>query len=145
MTAHKDGLPEDKAEMKMMVHALIDGELDAAMALAMERRIAADPELAAEHARITALRMAMGNLPKTQPTQAFLARIQAIGSADTEQVAQTSVLPSARSRLNPELSDGIGDGQHVPRLSTGVPGRIDRHHRGGGERCYAMGNDRWLG
>ncbi|WP_379068112.1 anti-sigma factor family protein [Mesorhizobium sp. UC22_110] len=93
MTAHKDGLPEDKAEMKMMVHALIDGELDAAMALAMERRIAADPELAAEHARITALRMAMGNLPKTQPTQAFLARIQAIGSADTEQVAQTSVLP----------------------------------------------------
>lgn len=93
MTAHKDGLPEDKAEMTMMVHALVDGELDAATALAVERRIAADLGLAAEHAGVTALRMAVGRLPKTQPTQAFLARIEAIGSADIDQAPHASVLP----------------------------------------------------
>ncbi|HEV2507781.1 MAG TPA: anti-sigma factor [Mesorhizobium sp.] len=101
MTAHYDGLPEDKAEMTMMVHTLVDGELDAAMALAVERRIAADPELGAEHARITALRIAMGNLPKPQPAQAFLERIQAIGSADTDQAVRTSVLPFRTASAKP--------------------------------------------
>lgn len=93
MTAHKDGLPEDKAEMTMLLHALVDGELDAATALTMERRIAADPGLAAEHARIAALRTVVSELSKPQPTQAFLERIQAIGGADSRQIAQPSVLP----------------------------------------------------
>ena len=43
MSAHNDGLPEDDAGMNLMLHALVDGELDAAAALAVERRIAADP------------------------------------------------------------------------------------------------------
>ena len=55
MKSHDDGLPEDNAGMKLMIHALVDGELDAAAALSVERRIAADPELAAEYARIVAL------------------------------------------------------------------------------------------
>lgn len=93
MTAHKDGLPEDKAEMTMLLHALVDGELDAATALAMERRIAAEPGLAAEHARVAALRAVVSELPKPQPTQALLERIQAIGGADTHQATQPSVLP----------------------------------------------------
>ncbi|PLP58001.1 anti-sigma factor [Mesorhizobium loti] len=93
MTAHRDGLPEDKVEMTMMVHALVDGELDAATALAVERRIAADPELAAEHARVAALRVAVNKLPKPQPSKAFLDRIQAIGGTDIQQAPQGSVLP----------------------------------------------------
>ena len=38
---HEDGLPEDPQDMKLMIHALVDGELDAAAALAVERRMAA--------------------------------------------------------------------------------------------------------
>ena len=56
MTSHDDGLPNDPEGITLMIHALVDGELDAAAALAVERRIAADPRLAAEHARIVALR-----------------------------------------------------------------------------------------
>lgn len=106
MIAHRDGLPEDKAEMTMMVHALVDGELDAATALAVERRLAADPELAAEHARIAALRSAVDKLPKPQPTQAFLARIQAIGAADTGPVSQASVLPFRTSSQTSQERNG---------------------------------------
>jgi anti-sigma factor RsiW len=40
----------------LLVHAYLDGELDPANALAVERRIAANPALAAERARIEALR-----------------------------------------------------------------------------------------
>ena len=43
MSAHDDGLPDDPEGMNLMIHALVDGELDAAAALAVERRIAADP------------------------------------------------------------------------------------------------------
>ena len=62
MKSHDDGLPEDKAGITLMIHALVDGELDAAAALSVERRIAADPELAAEYARIAALKNAMAKL-----------------------------------------------------------------------------------
>ena len=47
MTVHDDGLPNDPEGIRLMIHALVDGELDAAAALAVERRIAADPALAA--------------------------------------------------------------------------------------------------
>lgn len=85
MSAHDDGLPGDKAEMKMMIHALVDGELDAAKALTMERRIAADQEMAAEHARIVALRAAMNRLPRHQPSETLLERIAMIEGAHAQQ------------------------------------------------------------
>ena len=43
----------------LLVHAYLDGELDPANALAVERQIASDPALAAERARIEALRQAL--------------------------------------------------------------------------------------
>jgi anti-sigma factor RsiW len=43
-------------ETRLLVHAYIDGELDPANALAVERQIAADPALAAERAQTEALR-----------------------------------------------------------------------------------------
>ncbi len=46
----------------LLVHAYCDGELDPANALALERRMAEDPRLAAERDRILALRSAMGRL-----------------------------------------------------------------------------------
>ncbi|WP_214469699.1 anti-sigma factor [Mesorhizobium sp. dw_380] len=96
MTSHDDGLPNDPEGIRLMIHALVDGELDAAAALAVERRIAADPRLAAEHARIVALRGAVSRLPRPDVSDAFRARIAAIGMAGTEQQEpqrDTSVLP----------------------------------------------------
>ena len=49
--------PNDDAVL--LVHAYLDGELDPAHALSVERQIANDPALAAERARIEALRGAL--------------------------------------------------------------------------------------
>ena len=46
-------------ENRLLVHAYVDGELDPANALGIERQIAADPVLAAEHAQTEALRRAL--------------------------------------------------------------------------------------
>ena len=85
MSPTDDGLPEDPQDMKLMIHALVDGELDAAAALAVERRIAADPELAAEHARIVAAQAAVARLPRPQVSDAFMARIAAIGATGQQE------------------------------------------------------------
>ena len=51
-----DRLPTDPQDLLLLINALVDGELDAATALALERRFEADRELAAEYARIRALK-----------------------------------------------------------------------------------------
>lgn len=84
MSAGNNGLPEDKVGMTLMIHALVDGELDAAAALAVERRIAADPQLAAQHDRIVKLRAAMAKLPPPEVSDAFLERIASIASVGSE-------------------------------------------------------------
>src|SRR5262249_51822971 len=48
----------------LLVHAYCDGELDPANALALERRLAEDPRLAAERDRVLALRHAMGRIKR---------------------------------------------------------------------------------
>ncbi|WP_296746990.1 anti-sigma factor [Mesorhizobium sp.] len=105
MSPREDGLPEDPQDMKLMIHALVDGELDAAAALAVERRIAADPDLAAEHERIVALRAAVASVPRPAVSEDFLARIAAIGrvaGADEVSTAQDTVTaeqpPSAQQQ-----------------------------------------------
>ncbi|TIO76577.1 MAG: anti-sigma factor [Mesorhizobium sp.] len=112
MSPREDGLPQDPQDMKLMIHALVDGELDAAAALAVERRIAADPELAADHARIVALRMAVGSVLRPAVSDDFLARIAAIADAgrteETEavraDVAKAENRPSTQSadQLRPQ-------------------------------------------
>ena len=87
----EDGLPEDPQDMKLMIHALVDGELDAAAALAVERRMAADPELAAEHARLVALRGAVASVQRPSVSDDFLARIAAIAEVkDTGEAIQST-------------------------------------------------------
>lgn len=97
MNAHNDGLPEDAAGMNLMLHALVDGELDAAAAMAVERRIAADPKLAAEHARIMALQGAVARFPKPQVSDAFSARIAAMAAAGNVEVLRPKAPAQAKA------------------------------------------------
>jgi len=61
----------------VLLNAYLDDELDAAAALAMERRLAADPALAAERDRIEALRTALRErLPREAPSPELRARIE---------------------------------------------------------------------
>jgi anti-sigma factor RsiW len=66
----------------LLVHAYLDGELDPANALEVERRLAADPALAAERARIEALRQVIAEkLPREAAPPPLLRRIEtAIGA-----------------------------------------------------------------
>jgi len=95
-----DGLPEDARDMRLMVHALVDGELDAAAALAVERRIAADPELAAEHRRLIALNAAVQSVPRPAVSDDFLARIAAIAAVKPAGDVEAAV-ESARAEPQP--------------------------------------------
>ena len=53
----------------LLLHAYLDGELDAAAAIEMEQRIAADPALTAERDRIETLRRALRErLPREAPS-----------------------------------------------------------------------------
>jgi anti-sigma factor RsiW len=66
--------PEDP---RLLVHAYVDGELDPAHALEFERRLAADPALAAERERIEALRRVIGEqLPREGAPVALVRRIE---------------------------------------------------------------------
>ena len=78
-----DKLPANPEELRLLLQALVDGELDAAAALEIERRVADDPALAAEHARIAAVSAAVRRLPRPEVTEAFQARIAAIGEEVT--------------------------------------------------------------
>ncbi|TGS11514.1 anti-sigma factor [Mesorhizobium sp. M2E.F.Ca.ET.209.01.1.1] len=102
----EDGLPEDPQDMKLMIHALVDGELDAAAALAVERRMAADPELAAEHARLVALRGAVASVPRPAVSDDFLARIAAIAQVKSPEEAEAPQAASAKAEQQPQLQQG---------------------------------------
>src|SRR5438046_3186217 len=73
----------DRDRATLLVHAYVDGELDPANAIAVEQRIAADPVLAGEHARVQALRRTLRErLPRELPPPGLQARIRkAVGIA----------------------------------------------------------------
>jgi len=100
----EDGLPQDPQDMKLMIHALVDGELDAAAALAVERRMAADPELAAEHARLVALRGAVANVPLATVSDDFLARIAAI--AEVKDAGEAEPVQPIAATAKPQQQQG---------------------------------------
>src|SRR5262245_19336618 len=76
----------------VLLHAYLDGELDAAAGLEMEQRLAAEPALAAERDRIEAVRAALRErLPREAPSPELRARIErAVG------LRATPVRPSRR-------------------------------------------------
>ncbi|MDX8445635.1 anti-sigma factor [Mesorhizobium captivum] len=98
----EDGLPQDPQDMKLMIHALVDGELDAAAALAVERRIASDPDLAAEHARILALRTAVAGVPRPAVSDDFLARIAAIAEVKASDEADAPQAGAMKAEPQPQ-------------------------------------------
>src|SRR5215468_3062775 len=64
----------------LLVHAYVDGELDPANALEVERQLAADPALAAERDRVIAVRAALSrHFPRETAPASLRARVQAIG------------------------------------------------------------------
>src|SRR6266540_7272634 len=68
-------IPEDP---RLLVHAYLDGELDPANALAVEKRMAADPALAAECERVEALQQLLRErLPREAPPPGLRGRIEA--------------------------------------------------------------------
>ena len=67
--------PDDR----LWLNAYIDGELDPAHALEFEQRLAADPALAADHARIAALRGAIRErVPREQASPQLRRRVAAL-------------------------------------------------------------------
>jgi anti-sigma factor RsiW len=68
--------PADNANL--LVHAYVDGELDPAHALEVERQLARDPALAAEHARVETLqRLIRERLPREPAPLGLARRIEA--------------------------------------------------------------------
>jgi anti-sigma factor RsiW len=81
--------PDDPA---LLVHAYLDGELDPANALEIERQLAADPALAAERDRVEALRtLIQERLPREAPPASLVRRIEAAIGAGA-----VSARPAAR-------------------------------------------------
>src|SRR6516225_5932250 len=65
-------------DARLLVHAYIDGELDPAHALEVERQLASDPALAAERAGVEALhRLIREQLPREPAPHALARRIEA--------------------------------------------------------------------
>jgi anti-sigma factor RsiW len=75
-------IPTPPDDPILLLHAALDGELDAAGMIEIERRMAADPALAAEYARLVALRNAIGARLKREPApDALRARVIAMAQA----------------------------------------------------------------
>lgn len=71
-------MARDTNNDSLLLHALADGELDAAAALALEHRIAAEPVFAADYAQILALKSAVTRLEKPIVSDAFRAKMSAL-------------------------------------------------------------------
>ncbi len=71
-----------------LLHALADGELDAAAAMSLEARLAADPALGAEYKRILAVKERTKALGKPSVSPDFAARIATIAS-DTKSTSSS--------------------------------------------------------
>ncbi len=64
---------------RLLLNAYVDGELDPAHALEFEQRLAADPALAAAHARLVALRGAIAaRVPREQASPQLRRRVTAL-------------------------------------------------------------------
>ena len=71
-------------DRSLLLHAALDGELDAAGVIEIERLLAADPELAAEYARLKALREAIrAKAPRERAPDSL--RLRMMELAETQQ------------------------------------------------------------
>jgi anti-sigma factor RsiW len=72
----------EREDRSLMLHAALDGELDAAGVIEIDRLLASDPALAVEYARLEALRQAIrAHAPRETAPEALRARIIAAAAS----------------------------------------------------------------
>jgi anti-sigma factor RsiW len=134
-------------EDSILLHAYLDGELDPANALAIERRMAVEPALAAEYKRLEALqRLLRERFPHEGPSAELRARIEAaVGikrarvqpswRALAASIAITAMVTGGATWIvrGPEFGDPVRDAVvagHIRSLMASQPVDIvssDRH------------------
>jgi anti-sigma factor RsiW len=116
-------IPSDTEESRLLVHAYSDGELDPINALEIERRIAADPRLAAEYRQLETFKQLLRErLPREELPRGLQARIEAaVGMNAPSQpswrslaasIAVTAMVASGATWVvrGPGADDAIRDG-----------------------------------
>ena len=89
----------DATEADLLLNAYVDGELDAASILAFERRLAAEPVLAAARDRLLALRgLLRESVPREAASERLRAAMAARAGAPTHLVSRSSGPGAALSR-----------------------------------------------
>lgn len=131
----------------LLVHAYVDGELDPANAIAIEQRMAAEPKLAAERARVEALRRALrerlpqeaappgleGRVLRTVGLTTARARPTWLALAASVMLAIFASSSGTWYALQPSAGDGISEaviGGHLRALMATQPIDVassDRH------------------
>ena len=121
----------------LLLHAALDGELDAAGAMEVEARLAADPALAAEYARLVALRNAIRTrLPRERAPDALRARVIAMAQTPEPGCADGAAsLLAARRALSSARGVADARGRCWAPAATGCFARppadddVQRAHR----------------
>jgi len=116
-------IPSDTEQSRLLVHAYSDGELDPINALEIERRIAADPRLAAEYRQVETFKQLLRErLPREELPHGLQARIEAaVGMNAPSQpswrslaasIAVTAMVASGATWVvrGPGADDAIRDG-----------------------------------
>lgn len=114
----------------LLINALADGELDAASTLALERRLAEEPELAARYAAVVGLRQAVReNIARENAPASLRDRLTALAATEApREAAPRRQAPSWPRLFVPALAAALALGVGLDRLwlSTEAPdSRID--------------------
>ena len=112
----------------LLVHAYLDGELDAVDALVVGRKIAADPALSAELERAKALRQTVSELPRRTLPPHLRSRIDA-AFGSKRQPARSSWQALAASTLLAFMLGGVAADHSFDRL------RLVDHFPSEGAEC----------
>jgi anti-sigma factor RsiW len=107
--------PDPTGEIDLLLNAALDGELDAAGMMNIERRLAADADLAARYARLEALRATVHrHAPREQAPDALRARAMAM--AEGREGAPTAQRKTWLAPLAAALAFGLVLGAGADRL-----------------------------
>ena len=109
---------------RLLVHAYVDGELDPAHALEVERQLADDPALAVERERVEALRRVIAEqLPREGAPPGLARRIEAaVGLRPAPAPARASPRPSWRAlAASVAVAAFLGSGATWLALAPGPP------------------------
>ena len=113
----------------LLVHAYVDGELDPANAIAIEQRIASEPALAAERARVEALRRALRERLPQEPAPAALREKVRRAVGLTRQRAQPTWMAMAASLALAIFASSTGTWYAMqPPVGGSVPDAVIAGH-----------------